>query len=357
MRPSQRQRLRERPSMRRAVVFLPNGFTLFNLFCGIFAIVLASRGNPDRAVLFVIIGGIADAMDGRVARATGTGSKMGEELDSLVDAISFGLAPAMIMYFAVLNQSNWQWLLVFIFCACAVMRLARFNVEQAGRKKTYFHGLPSPAAGLTLATYYWFSQTELYSQTVILFTDDKTLKDLPWQTLMSFLMAILAALMISNVPYPAVPPVGYKSRKQILGSIIVIGSILGLILLPKEFMFPAAVAYVTFGIVQWALLGLLGKSSSPDEIYWDSKSERETVPAVSRTSRPAVTLPSPPVPPSGVLVEDDGGVDRVSQREERDRQQRRRRRRRGGRGRSDRPDRGNNPGGSASSEPPSESDQ
>jgi CDP-diacylglycerol--serine O-phosphatidyltransferase len=338
--------------MRRAVVFLPNGFTLFNLFCGIFAIVLSSRGNPDRAVLFVIIGGIADAMDGRVARATGTGSKMGEELDSLVDAISFGLAPAMIMYFAVLNQSNWQWLLVFIFCACAVMRLARFNVEQAGRKKTYFHGLPSPAAGLTLATYYWFSQTELYSQTVILFTDDKTLKDLPWQTLMSFLMAILAALMISNVPYPAVPPVGYKTTKQRLGSLVVIGSILGLIILPKEFMFPAAVAYVAFGIVQWAFLGLLGRSSSPDEIYWDRQPEREAPPPTARTSRPVVALMPPPPPPDGVLVEDDGGVDRIAEREERDRQRRRRRRR----GRGNRPDR-NNPGGPPFPEPPKEPDQ
>ncbi len=342
----------ERRGVRRAVVFLPNGFTLFNLFCGIYAIVLSSRGNFDDAVLFVIIGGIADAMDGRVARATGTGSKMGEELDSLVDAISFGLAPATIMYFAVLNQSNWQWLLVFFFCACAVMRLARFNVEQAGRKKTYFHGLPSPAAGLTLATYYWFSQTELYSQTVILFTNDRTLKDLPWQALMSFLMAILAALMISNVPYPAVPAVGYKTKKQILGSAIVLGSILGLILLPKEFMFPAAIAYVAFGAIVWPILGLLGKSSSPEQIYWDGEPPLAPAPS-SRPSRatPQLVPAAPPPPPAdGVLVEDDGGVDRIADREDRDRQRRRRRR---GRGRGNRP----NPGSQSSSEPPQDPDQ
>ena len=162
--------------MRRAVVLLPNGFTLFNLFCGIYAIVLAIRGDFASAPTFIVLGGVADALDGRVARATGTGSRFGEELDSLVDAISFGLAPALIMYFAVLpNDGNWDWLLVFIFTSCAVMRLARFNVEQAGRTKTHFHGLPSPAAGMTLATYYWFSQTPLYNQTVILFTDSKTL--------------------------------------------------------------------------------------------------------------------------------------------------------------------------------------
>lgn len=353
MRPSRpRERQAERVGVRRAVVFLPNGFTLFNLFCGIFAIVLSSRGNFDRAVLFVIMGGIADAMDGRVARATGTGSKFGEELDSLVDAISFGLSPAIIMYFAVLNQSNWQWLLVFIFTSCAVMRLARFNVEQAGRKKTHFHGLPSPAAGLTLATYYWFSQTELYSQTVILFTDDKTLKDLPWQTLMSFLMAILAALMISNVPYPAFPPVGYKTTRQRLGTLVVLGSIAGLILLPKEFIFPACVAYVLYGIVKFFLLGLLGRASSPDEIYWDADANAGAMPAPAtvRHSRPGVSAPPPPpLPEDGVLVEDAGGVDRPDERAaDRERSQRRRKRRRG---------RGPRPGPPFPPEPPRDPNQ
>src|SRR3982751_1274934 len=185
-----------RPTIRRAVVYLPNGFTLFNLFCGIFAIVLSARLNFGKAALFVFLGGIADALDGRVARATGTGSRFGEELDSLVDASSFGFAPALIMYLGLPKGGNWEWLLVFIFTSCAVMRLARFNVEQAGRKKTHFHGLPSPAAGLTLATYYWFSQSPLYNQTVILFTDSKTLSDLPWHAILRGLMAVLAALMI-----------------------------------------------------------------------------------------------------------------------------------------------------------------
>src|SRR3954469_9609434 len=261
---------RQRQGVRRAVVLLPNGFTLANLFCGIYAIVLSARGDYDHAAQFVLIGGIADALDGRVARATQSGSRFGEELDSLVDAISFGLAPAMIMFFAVLNTQNWQWLLVFIFTSCAVMRLARFNVEQAGRAKTYFHGLPSPMAGLTLATYYWFSQTPLYQQTVILFTDDKTLADLPWPRIMGFLMAILAALMISDVPYLAFPSVGYKTTKQRLGTLVVAATLAGLIFLKKEFIFPALLAYVLFGVVQYFVIGLAGRASSPDEIYWDA---------------------------------------------------------------------------------------
>ena len=152
------------------MVLLPNGFTLFNLFFGIFAIVAGhARRTSIAPAWYIVIGGIADTLDGRVARATSTGSRFGEELDSLVDAISFGLAPALIMYFAVLNQEQ---LGVALRASssppCAVMRLARFNVEQAGRTKTHFHGLPSPAAGLTLATYYWFSQTPLYNQTTSL---------------------------------------------------------------------------------------------------------------------------------------------------------------------------------------------
>src|SRR5205823_7331786 len=155
------------PDVRRVVVLFPSGLTLANLFFGVFAIVTASRGDYTRAGWYVVFGGIADAFDGRVARATNTGGRFGEELDSLVDAITFGLAPALIMYFAVLNRNGWDWIFSFLFTACAVIRLARFNVEQAGRAKKYFHGLPSPAAGMTLATYYWFSQTSLYNQTIL----------------------------------------------------------------------------------------------------------------------------------------------------------------------------------------------
>ena len=313
-----------RPVMRRAVIYLPNGFTLFNLFCGIFAIVLAARLNFGKAALFVFIGGIADALDGRVARATGSGSRMGEELDSLVDAISFGFAPAMIMYFAVLNTENWEWLFVFMFTACAVLRLARFNVEQAGRAKTYFHGLPSPAAGLTLATYYWFSQTPLYNQAIILFTDNKTLSELPWHTILPGLMGLLSALMVSNVPYPAVPTIGWRSLRQIGASIVLVAAIAGLIFLPRQFFFPALLAYVLYGALKWLVLGLIGSRTEPEEIYFQLEPEEEL----------AAAIPSPSLrrtPPLGVQPQLDTDVDGVAPA-----RRRRRRRRRGDGSRSER---------------------
>ena len=242
--------------LRRGVVVLPSGLTLANLFCGVYAIVSASRGQFDLAGTLVVLGGVADALDGRVARATGSGSRFGSELDSLVDIVSFGLAPAMIMYFAVMNREGWDWLVVFLYVACAAIRLARFNVEQAGRAKRYFHGLPSPAAGLTLATYYWFSQTPLYNETV--------LSDLPWHFWLRFLMLALAFLMISNVSYPAVPTVGYRRVTEILGSLVVAATIFGVIFLKKQFYFPALLAYVAYGVGKTVLFGFIGRQPRGD---------------------------------------------------------------------------------------------
>ena len=262
-----RQRL-QRPSM----VMLPNGFTLMSLFFGVYAIVLASRGDHARAVWYIIAASVCDAIDGRVARATHTGSKFGEELDSLVDAISFGFAPAMMMYFAVLRKDGLDWIFVFLFAACAVMRLARFNVEQAGRAKTHFHGLPSPVAGGVLATYFWFSQTPLYNETVI--------GDLPWHTMVLFLMAGLSFLMISNVPYPAMPTFSIKTLRGVLGLTVFIGLIFGLVFLPKDFFFPVGMLYVTWGVVASVVKGLLdrpqhaeGETAADDESLFDQEDD------------------------------------------------------------------------------------
>jgi len=310
-------------------VLLPNGFTLFNLFCGIYAIVLASRGRFGTAALFIVIGGVADSLDGRIARATGTGSRFGEELDSLVDAISFGLAPAIIMFFAALKTDGNDWIYVFIFASCAVIRLARFNVEQAGRAKTHFHGLPSPSAGMTLATYYWFSQTKLYNDTVIFFTDNRTLAELPWHTILRWLMVGLAYLMISDVPYPAVPTIGYRSARQLAGTAIVVGSILGLIFLPREFIFPALVAYVLFGAVKWAALGFLERVPDRRSVFLEE--EADVDPTL------ADDLPEPDEAPRTVVGASSNGEAVDGQEILTNRRRRRRRRTRGDRPSGDRP--------------------
>lgn len=294
-----------RPDVRRAVVFFPSGLTLGNLFFGIFAIVSASQGQIERAVTFVVIGGVFDAFDGRVARATNSGSRFGEELDSLVDAITFGLAPALITYFAVLKHEGWAWLPIFFFSACAVIRLARFNVTQAGASKTHFQGLPSPAAGGTLATYHWFSNTELYNQTVI--------GDLPWDQMVKFLMLGLAFLMISDVRYPAVPRIGFRTWQGLLGLAVVLTTLFGVLFLPKEFFFPAGMLYVMYGLVKTVLLGLMerlpGNEVAPVDALVpataaplpldedDDLAQQRLVRRRRRRRRPRPDQPEPPTPP------------------------------------------------------------
>jgi CDP-diacylglycerol--serine O-phosphatidyltransferase len=306
-----RQRVR-RPQLRRAAVFLPSGFTLANLMFGVLAIVTAAGGDPARAGVYTVLGGVCDMFDGRIARATGTGSRLGEELDSLVDAISFGLAPALIMYFAVLNASPWNWFFVFWFASCAVLRLARFNVQQAGTAKTHFIGLPSPAAGGTLAVYYWFSQTPLYSQT--------NLANLPWQEMLRFLMVALGFLMISNVAYPAVPTVNFRSAKGILSLVLVIAILAGLILLPREFFFPVAMTYVVFGILASFFAGLVERiptgvgaafedDEDEDDLYEPAPlavSHEEAAAGRRRRRRRRRHRGDRPTPPINPAVEEDG---------------------------------------------------
>ena len=350
------------PDRRQAVVALPNGFTAANLFFGIFAIVSASRGNFYHAVLWIVLGAVADMFDGAVARATGSGSRFGEEMDSLVDAISFGLAPAMIAYFAVLNHSGWDWIFAFIFCLCAVIRLARFNVVSAGRKKTHFTGLPSPAAGGTLATFFWFRETALYNETII--------GEWPWQQVLRYLMLLLAFLMVSNVPYPAWPTLTFRTVRGAIGIILSLAMLIGLILVPRQFFFPLGVAYVTYGLLAGFIAGLTG--TGPDEDFLgeeedpDAASERHAA-AAATPSRSADRPPrqhrhaaAPELPPrttplappavSPVLVEEHGLEGPPAQG-----QKKRRRRRRPGRDRNDRPgnDRPGNdrPGGGADGGP------
>ncbi len=239
------------PVCGRTVVQLPNGFTLANLFFGVFAIVAASRGDLSRAGAYIVFGGIADALDGRVARATRTGSRFGEELDSLVDAISFGLAPAMIMYFAVLNQSGWDWIFCFIYTMCAVIRLARFNIEQAGRAKTLLQRASEPGGGP-------------HAGDLLLVQPDAALpgdraRGPAVAPVLRYLMVGLAFLMISNVKYAAVPTIGYRSLREMFGSLVVVAAVVGVIFLPRQFFFPALLAYVVWGVVRTFFVGLLAK--------------------------------------------------------------------------------------------------
>ena len=233
--------------MRRVVIVVPSLFTLFNLFFGIWAIVLASRGEFYRAGWYIFFAGILDTLDGRVARLSKTGTRFGAELDSLVDVVSFGVAPAFLIYqleFASGGQA--EWIFCYFYVMAAAIRLARFNVTQAGRAKRSFIGLPSPAAGMTLATFYPFTTTALYQQ---------VFRVLPRHHLMQFLMILLTILMVSNVRYATLPRAGVRTLRGLLGLATILFILVFGIVEHDAFFFPLGVAYMAYGVLRATVLG------------------------------------------------------------------------------------------------------
>jgi CDP-diacylglycerol--serine O-phosphatidyltransferase len=155
---------------RRGIYWLPNLFTIIALFAGFYAIVQAMNGRFEHAAIAIFVAMVFDGLDGRVARFTRTQSAFGAELDSLSDMVSFGVAPALVVYvwalkdFAAMKSigvigpwltTKLGWIAAFIYCACAALRLARFNTTLDVADKRFFQGLPSPAAACLIAGLVW----------------------------------------------------------------------------------------------------------------------------------------------------------------------------------------------------------
>ena len=141
---------------KKSFYLLPNILTTASLFSGFYAIVQSMNGAYDHASIAIFVALILDGLDGRVARMTNTQSAFGAEYDSLSDMVSFGVAPALVMYVWALNPlGKLGWIAAFVYCTCAAFRLARFNVKLDIDNKKFFSGLPSPAAATLLASFIW----------------------------------------------------------------------------------------------------------------------------------------------------------------------------------------------------------
>jgi len=259
-----------RETLQKGIIILPSAFTLGNLFFGLYAIIAATRGDLIWAGWCIVFAGTLDMLDGSVARATRTGSRFGAELDSLVDVISFGVAPGFIMYEIFFADGQWAWIMSFVYVTAAVLRLARFNIEQGGEAKRHFHGLPSPAAAGTLATYYPFSQTPFF-QTY--------LSDLAWAQIMGVGMLLIGALMVSHVPYAKVPKIGIRTAKGAMNTVFVLSMLFAALAVPRYFFFSVGILYLAWGLIKSVLLGLLDRLPSGDplldeeEDYLDDRAE------------------------------------------------------------------------------------
>ncbi len=187
--------------LRRGIYLLPTLFTVGNLFCGFSSIIQASRGDFEEAAGLIILAGILDLLDGRIARLTGTTSEFGVEFDSLADLVSFGVAPAYLMWqWALEPLHRLGWLVAFLYVVCAAMRLARFNIQSSSAAKRFFAGLPTPPAAIALACVA-FSVPEPSGRT--------------WfPGIASFLVVIVAVLMISRIRYRSFKDIDLRNRRS-----------------------------------------------------------------------------------------------------------------------------------------------
>jgi len=222
---------------RKGIYVLPNLFTLAALFGGFYAIVMAINGRFDLSAIGVFCAMILDSLDGRVARMTNTQSAFGEQMDSLSDMVSFGAAPALISYvWALKGLGRWGWLAAFVYCACAALRLARFNVNTAVVDKRYFQGLPSPAAAALVAGSIWVA-TDL----------GVSGSSLAWPM---FAVSLYAGLtMVTNVPFYSFKDVRMKRSVPFVVIVLIAIAIALINIDPPTVLFGIFVVYGLSGYV------------------------------------------------------------------------------------------------------------
>ena len=233
----------------RGIYLLPNLFTTGGLFAGYFAIIAATQGRFDDACIAIFVAAILDGVDGRVARMTNTQSEFGVQYDSLADLVSFGMAPALVMYHWALVSMRLDgapfgkigWLAAFLYAACAALRLARFNSQVGQVDKRVFIGLASPAAAGLVASFVWtfhdlgFSGSELrYAALAV--------------------TVVAGLLMVSRIRYSSFKGSsdGPKAERVPFAAIVVaIAVLIALVIDPPKVLFTAAVLYAVSGPVLW----------------------------------------------------------------------------------------------------------
>jgi len=222
---------------RRAIYLLPNMITTLAFFSGFVSVVWSLDGAYSKAAVAIIIAGVLDALDGRIARLTKTTSLFGVEYDSLSDSFAFGAAPAVLMYTAILHPlGRFGWLGAFLFMVCGALRLARYNVQAQRVGEKHFTGLPIPAAaGMVAAT--------------VLLVGEESLDSLMVRVVFIVGAYSLGFLMISTISYPSLKQVVIPRRKAFQVLALAVVCLVIAANYPVYFLFGFGVFYVVLGPV------------------------------------------------------------------------------------------------------------
>ena len=243
---------------RRGIYLLPNLFTTAALFAGFYAITSAMNGHYEVAAVSIFVAMVLDGLDGRVARLTNTQSAFGAEYDSMADMISFGAAPALVMYTWALSQlGKAGWVAAFVHAAGAALRLARFNTQIATQDKRYFQGLPSPSAAAILAGFVW-----------VCVSHDIAVENIRFVALC--LAIFTGLLMVSNFRYYSFKDVNFRRTVPFIAVVAIALGIAVITIHPPIVLFGVFVVYGLSGYGVYIWKRMKGKpvsviSTSTDE--------------------------------------------------------------------------------------------
>ena len=230
-----RRHTKQPRQFRRGVYLLPSMFTVGNMFCGYACVVYAMRGEYGTAAPFIGIAMVLDMLDGRIARLTGASSAFGHEFDSLADVVSFGLAPAILVFSWGLEPlGRLGWTASFLYVTAAAMRLARFNIQSAATDKRYFVGMPTPAAAGVLAS--------------SVFAYPSGLNDYRPALLALAVVLIPAFLMVSTIRFRNFDASNLGRRRSYITLILIAGVLAAIATHPQIVLVVMAYTYVTSGL-------------------------------------------------------------------------------------------------------------
>jgi CDP-diacylglycerol---serine O-phosphatidyltransferase len=237
----------QRPLMdfrRRGIYLLPNLFTTLALFAGFYAIVQGMNHRFEQAAIAIFVAMVLDGLDGRVARMTRTQSAFGAEYDSLSDMVSFGAAPALVMYeWALKPMGRWGWIAAFVYCVCAALRLARFNTQLSVADKRWFTGLPSPAAAALVAGMIW------------VLNDYQVKVAETWWKWFAFAITLYAGVtMVSNVKFYSGKDINLRRIMPFWVTLVIVIGLLAISIEPSHVLWAMAVLYGVSGYVWWVVL-------------------------------------------------------------------------------------------------------
>ena len=234
MREGIRSRRHRFPPLRRGVYLLPSLFTTANIFCGFAAIMMSFQREFQLASILILVAGILDGLDGRVARMTGGTSDFGGEFDSLADVVSFGMAPAFLAFvWGLAPLHRYGWVIAFLFLICGAVRLARFNIQHGASDRRWFVGLPIPMAASTVAG------------SVLCFRTPIQEKATSW--LFALPLLALSLLMVSRVRYRSFKDIDLRVRLPFRTVLLIAAFIAGVALDPHIAIFALALFYVISG--------------------------------------------------------------------------------------------------------------